>query len=183
MKGGKKYWEWTPDMETAFVNRKEYFTTAPILTYYSPEHQYIVETDTCVFGLQPVTSQKSSDDKLYPIGYYSAKFSAAKINYKIHDKELFAVVDYFEIWQKYLEGTLLLVLVYTDYQNLEYFTTTRVLNRRQAHWAQHLAGIDFKICYHPGSQKGKPDTFSRRSQYRPPNWGCEEQLIQTVLQE
>jgi len=39
------------------------------------------------------------------------------------------------------------VQVFLDHQNLEYFTTTKVLNRRQARWAQELAGIDFKIFY------------------------------------
>jgi hypothetical protein len=182
-KGDKKDWEWTPDMEKAFVDLKERFTTAPILTHYSPERQCIVETDASDFALGAVISQKSSDDKLHPIAYHSRKFSPAEINYEIHDKELLAVVDFFKIWRKYLEGTLLPVLVYTDHQNLEYFTTTKVLNRRQARWAQELAGIDFKICYRRGSQNGKPDALSWRSEYRPPKRGSEEQPIQTVLQE
>jgi hypothetical protein len=56
-------------------------------------------------------------------------------------------------------------------------------NRRQARWAQELAGIDFKICYRPGSQNGKPDALSRRSEYRPQKGGSEDQPIQTVLQK
>jgi hypothetical protein len=73
-KGDKKDWEWTPDMEKAFVDLKERFTTAPILTHYSPEHQCIVETDASDFALGAVISQKSSDDKLHPIAYHSRKF-------------------------------------------------------------------------------------------------------------
>jgi hypothetical protein len=46
-----------------------------------------------------------------------------------------------------------------------------------------LAGIDFKICYCPGSQNGKPDSLSRREEYQLPNGGSEEQPIQTVHQE
>jgi hypothetical protein len=74
--------------------------------------------------LGAVISQKSSDDMLHPIAYHSFKFSPAEINYEIYDKELLAVVDSFKIWWKYLEGTLLVVPVYTDHQNIEYFTTT-----------------------------------------------------------
>jgi hypothetical protein len=58
-KGDKKDWEWTPDIEKAFVDLKERFTTAPILTHYSPEWQYIVETDASDFALGAVISQKS----------------------------------------------------------------------------------------------------------------------------
>ena len=71
--------------------------------------------------------------------------------------------------------------MFSDHQNLEYFTTTKVLNRRQARWAQELAGIDFKIFFRPGSQNGKPDALSRRSEYRPENGGSEDQPITTIL--
>jgi hypothetical protein len=60
---------------------------------------------------------------------------------------------------------------------------TKVLNRRQARWAQELAGIDFKIYYQPGSQNGKPEALSRRSEYRPEKGGSENQPITTVLHQ
>jgi hypothetical protein len=77
-KGDKKDWEWTPDMEKAFVDLKERFTTAPILTHYNPERQCIVETDASDFALRAVISQKSSDDKLHPIAYHSRKFFTSR---------------------------------------------------------------------------------------------------------
>ena len=69
----------------------------------------------------------------------------------------------------------------SDHHNLEYFTTTKVLNRRQARWAQELAGIDFKIFYRPGSLNGKPDALSRRPEYHPEKGGIENKPITTVL--
>jgi len=65
---------------------------------------------------------------------------------------------------------------------LEYFTTTKVLNRRQARWAQELAGIDFRIYYRPGTQNGKPGALSRHSEYHPEKGGVENPPITTVLQ-
>ena len=41
-----------------------------------------------------------------------------------------------------------------------------MLNRRQAQWAQELAGYDFKICFRPGKHNGKADYLSRRPEYR-----------------
>jgi hypothetical protein len=75
------------------------------------------------------------------------------------------------------------VQVFSDHQNLKYFTTTKVLNRRQARWAQELAGIDFKIYYRPGSRNGKPDALSSRWKYRPENGGSENQPITTILHQ
>jgi len=117
------------------------------------------------------------------VAFHSRKFQPAEINYEIHNKELLAIVDAFKHWRRYCEGAVHQVRVFSDYQNLEYFTTTKVLNRRQARWAQELAGIDFRIYYRPGTQNGKPDALSRRSEYRPEKGGIENQPIMAVLQE
>jgi hypothetical protein len=71
----------------------------------------------------------------------------AEINYEIHDKELLAIVDTFKHWRRYCEGAIHQVQEFSDHQNLEYFTTTKVLNHRQARWMRELTGIDFKIYY------------------------------------
>jgi hypothetical protein len=76
-----------------------------------------------------------------------------------------------------------MVQVFTDHKNLEYFMTTKVLNRRQACWAQELAGMDFKIYYRKGTSNGKPDTLSRCPEYRPEKGGGRDQPIQTILNE
>jgi len=39
----------------------------------------------------------------------------------------------------------------------------KVLNRRQARWAQELAGIEFRIYYRPGSKNCKPAALLRHS--------------------
>jgi hypothetical protein len=96
-KGDKKDWRWTPEMEKAFVNLKECFTTVLILTLFNPKRQGIVETDASDFALGAVLSQKGDDDMLHPIAYHSRKFSPAEINHEIHDKELLAIVDSFKI--------------------------------------------------------------------------------------
>jgi len=58
-------------------------------------------------------------------------------------------------------------MVYTDHKNLEYFPTTKILNRRQVRWAQELAEFDFKIIYRAGIQNGKANTLKRRPEFRP----------------
>jgi hypothetical protein len=86
---------------------------------------------------------------------------------EVHNKELLAIMDALKLWGCYLEAALGTVMVYSDYQNLEYFMTTKVLNRRQVRWAPELAAFDFKIVYRPSSQNGKPDTLLGRSEDQP----------------
>jgi hypothetical protein len=80
-------------------------------------------------------SQIGNKKKLHPNAFHARKFSPAEINYEIHDKELLAIVDSFKAWRRYLEGSLYTVQVFIDHKNLEYFMTTKVLNRRQVCWA------------------------------------------------
>jgi hypothetical protein len=134
----------------------------------------MVETDASDFALGAVLSQKGDDGRLYLVVFHSRKFTLAEINYEIHDKELLAIVDCFKVWRRYLEGAMHTIQVYSDHQNLEYFTPTKVLNRCQARWAQELAGVDFKIFYRPGKQNGKPDALSRHPEFRPEKGGGED---------
>jgi hypothetical protein len=120
----------------------------------------IVKTDASDFALGANLSQTDEEGRLHPIAFYSRKFQPAEINYEVHDNELLAVVDSFKVWCRYLEGTVGTVMVFSDHQNLEYFTTTKALNRRQGRWAQELAAYDFKIVYRPGSQNGQQDALS-----------------------
>ena len=55
----------------------------------------------------------------------------AELNYEIYNKELLAIFDAFRQWRNYLEGSTHVVLVLSDHKNLEYFTTTKQLTRRQ----------------------------------------------------
>jgi hypothetical protein len=51
-----------------------------------------------------------------------------KINYKIHDKKLLAIMDAFEEWCHLFEGAQHEIIMYLDHKNLQYFMTTGVLN-------------------------------------------------------
>ena len=123
----------------------------------------MLETDASDFAKGSILSQAEPDGKWHPLAFYSKKFSPAEINYDIHDKEMSAIVDSFKQWEHWLIGSLHSVLVYMDHKNLEYFTTTKVLNRRQARWADYLSLFDFKIIFRPGRENGKADALSRRA--------------------
>jgi hypothetical protein len=159
--------EWGPEAEQAFQNLKTAFTTAPILVHPNFAKAFYLETDASDFALGAVLSQIGEDGKLHPVAFYSRKFSAAEINYEIHDKELLAIVDSFQEWRHFLEGAAHPVTVYTDHKNLEYFMSARVLNRRQARWNMSLSRFDFVINYRPGKQQGLSDALSRRSYLAP----------------
>ena len=75
-------------------------------------------------------SQYNDKGILYPIAFFSKKHSIIEYNYEIYNKELLAIVYCFKKWRPKLEGAFLLIKVITNHRNLEYFITTKLLNRR-----------------------------------------------------
>ena len=71
-------------------------------------------------------------------------------NYKIHDKEMLAIIRSLEEWRHFLEGARHWFEVWTDHKNLEYFCTAKKLNCRQACWSLYLANFDFMLHHWPG---------------------------------
>jgi hypothetical protein len=49
-------------------------------------------------------------------------------NYKIHNKEMLAIVKSLAEWQPELHSSVAQVKIYTDHKALEYFMTTKQLN-------------------------------------------------------
>jgi len=100
-----------------------------------------------------------------PVAFISKSLSDTERNYKIHNKEMLAVVRCLEAWRHFLEGTTIRFEIWTDYKNLEYFIKAQKLNRRQVRWALYLLRFNFMLKHVPGSKMGKADSLSRR-----PDW-------------
>jgi len=131
-----KQWAWNPEAEAAFQELKSRFTRAPILGHFDPTKPVIIETDASDFAIGAVLSQRDDNNGLHPVAFHSRKFQPMEINYDNDDRELLAIVDAFKHWRRYCEGAENQIQVFMDHHNLEYFTTTKVLNRRQARWAE-----------------------------------------------
>ena len=72
------------------------------------------------------------------------------------------IFEAFKHWQHYLEGSALPIDVVTNHQNLQYFSTTKILTHQQARWSEYLSGFNLIIRFHPGKLGTKPDTLTRR---------------------
>lgn len=161
---------WTDECTKAFNRLKSAFTSAPILRHFDPTKQIWVECDASDFCVAGVLSQMFPGDEdnklvLQPVAYFSRKLTPVECNYEIYDKELLAIIEAFEQWRPELAGmnTEEPIKVMSDHKNLEWFMSTKQLNRRQARWAEFLAEFNFVINYRPGKQGTKPDSLTRRS--------------------
>ena len=90
-------------------------------------------------------------------------------NYKIYDKKLLAIIQYFEEWRPKLESTAMPVKVLTNHKGLEYFMTTKKLTPRRARWAKFLSEFNFKVTYQTEKKNDKANALTRKPNERPAN--------------
>ncbi|MBW0566055.1 hypothetical protein O181_105770 [Austropuccinia psidii MF-1] len=106
-----------------------------------------------------VLSQVSDSGK-HPIAFNSRKLIPAELNYEIHDKEVLGIIWALKRWRAFLLSFPSPFEVLTNNSSLQYFMSSKVLTRRQAHWAQFLSEFHFSITYRPGRLATPPDALS-----------------------
>ncbi len=74
-------------------------------------------------------SQFNNEEQLKLIIFYFRKIISVKLNYKIHNKELLAIIIAFNKWRVYLKEFKYFIKVYINYKNLLYFIIIKILNR------------------------------------------------------
>ena len=121
-----------------------------------------METNASDYALATILSIVNEDNEVHPVAFHSRTFTAAELNYDIHNKELLAIFEAFKIWQHYLEGPAYSIDIVIDHKNLEYFSTTKVLTQRQARWSEYLSQFNFVIRFCPDHLSTKLDAFTRQ---------------------
>jgi len=61
----------------------------------------------------------------------------------------------------FLQGATHKIIIFSNRQNLTYFKTVILLNRRQARWAEQLEQYNFDLLHRKGTSNAKADILSR----------------------
>jgi len=124
-------WRWEGEEQTVFDELKKAFTTRPVLAAPDLDKEFRVEVDASNYATGGVLSMKCSDDLWRLVAFISKSLNDTERNYKIHNKEMLAIVRCLEAWRHFLEGTIVKFEIWTDHKNLEYFMKVQKLNRQQ----------------------------------------------------
>ena len=111
-------WKWEREQKEAFKRLKVVFTTEPILAIPDIDREMRVEADASDYATGGVLSTKCEDGKWRPVAFISKLLNATEQNYKIHNKEMLAVIRCLEAWRHYLEGVKLKFEIWTDHKSL-----------------------------------------------------------------
>ena len=71
---------------------KERFMTEPVLVTPDLDKEMRIEIDASDFAMGRVLSMKCEDEKWRPVAYISKLLNEAERNYKIHNKEMLAII-------------------------------------------------------------------------------------------
>jgi hypothetical protein len=157
---------WGKDQQAAFDQLKSAFIAAPALTNFDPELETILECDASGGATGSVLSQYGRDRVLRAVGYFSQKLDAAQAYYTIHDKELLVVMKCLAQWDVEWKMVRKFTVI-TNYKNLEYFITRRLLSERHVCWAETLSKYNLIFVYRPGKVNGRVDAMSRKEEDTP----------------
>ena len=122
-------WRWEGEEQTVFDELKKAFTTRPVLAAPDLDKEFRVEVDASNYATGGVLSMKCSDDLWRLVAFISKSLNDTERNYKIHNKEMLAIVRCLEAWRHFLEGIIIKFEIWTDNKNLKYFMKAQKLNR------------------------------------------------------
>jgi hypothetical protein len=126
-------WGWDDDAQVAFEELKKAMLLEPILQHFDPTRAITIETDISDYAISTVCLLPDDANILHLLGYFSPKVKDAERNYDIYDKELLAIMDALDKWSTYCKSIPHVIVILSDYKNLEYWQTKQDLNLRQAH--------------------------------------------------
>jgi hypothetical protein len=98
---------WTPECVNALDTLIKVVTSSPVLVAPDQDCQFELEVDASQYALGAILWQRdpAMPQKLHAIGYYSKTLAPAEMNYKIHDRELLAVIRALHRWSHLLHAT------------------------------------------------------------------------------
>ena len=153
-------YKWEAPQEEAFKQLKDTLTTAPILKVPDPTKPFTVNTDASEFALGAVLLQDG-----HPIAFESRKLTAAERNYRVHERELLAIIHALKVWRCYLDNRKRNTLL-TDHASLRWINSQPTLTGRQARWVETLQMFDLEILHKPGKANVVADALSRRPDHK-----------------
>ncbi|XP_071729085.1 uncharacterized protein [Rutidosis leptorrhynchoides] len=142
----------------AFNLLKEKLVNPPIIISSDWDKDFELMCDASDYALGAVLGQRV-DQHFRPIYYASKTLNGAELNYTTTEKELLAVVFYFDKFRSYLVHSK--TTVYTDHSALKYVFQKQDAKHHLIHWVLLFQEFDIEIRDKKGAENVATDYLSR----------------------
>lgn len=151
--------EWTAECETAVVSLRKAMVESVPLMHPAFDEPFILRCDASGVGLGGVLCQRTKEDALRPVAYYSRQFNVHERRYDVRERELLALVSCVKHWELFLLPRPF--VIHTDHRNLVWLFKDAHLTGRLARWALLLQSFVFSVVHVPGTSLPDADLLSR----------------------
>ena len=149
-------WQWQHEQEDAVEKLKNALITAPVLKFFDPKKNVVIQADASKDGLGACLMQDG-----HPIAYASRALTDTEKNYAQIEKELLAIVFSVKRFHQYVYGVK--VDVQSDHKPLETILRKPLgtAPSRLQRMLLQLQRYDLNVIYTPGKELQIADTLSR----------------------
>ena len=149
-------WHWDRPQASAFAEIKRLVTTTPVLAYYEPQKELVVQCDASEKGLGATLLQGGR-----PLTFASRALTDTETRYAQIEKELLAIVFAMERFDQYTRGRL--TVVHSDHKPLETIVKKPLASapRRLQGMLMRLQRYEIEVRYRPGREMHIADMLSR----------------------
>ena len=150
-------WNWTSAEDKAFQTVKQLVTQAPVLAYYKPDKEIVIQCDASGKGLGAAALMQEGR----ALAYASRALTDAETRYATIEKEMLVFVFALEKWHQYAFGRH--VVAKSDHKPFEAIVKKpldRALKRLQGMLLRSLA-YDIEVQHCPGKSMHLADMMSR----------------------
>ncbi|XP_064111370.1 uncharacterized protein LOC135218851 [Macrobrachium nipponense] len=149
-------WNWTEKQEKAFIESKRLITNAPILQYYDPNLDLVIQCDASQNGLGSVLLQCGK-----PIAFASCALSETEKRYAQIEKETLAIVFSLRKFHEYVYGRK--IIVESDHKPIASIVLKPLCNapKRLQGMLLNILQYDVEIIHKIGKEIYVADALSR----------------------
>ena len=148
--------QWNPEQEKSFNNVKEALTKTPILAFFDPKKEVVIQCDASKDGIGACLLQDGR-----PIAYASRAMLPAETRYAQIEKELLAIVYSMDKFSQYVYGRT--VTVHSDHKPLEsvFKKSVTKASPRLQRMLMRLQRYSLQVVYKRGKEMHIADALSR----------------------
>lgn len=143
----------------AFEKLKQYLSSCPILSIYSPDLETELHCDASSHGFGAILLQKQRDGIFKPVSYFSHRTSPTESNYHSFELETLSAIYAIKRFHVYLLGIPFKIV--TDCDSFRLTLSKQTINPRISRWAMFLQNYDYTIEHRSSKRMRHVDALSR----------------------
>jgi len=153
---------WTEEAQKAFDKLKKKFKEKPIFITSDPTKAFEIFANALNHTTGAVLIQRDDNGVQHPCFFYSKPLSPVEKCYHTSEQEFLVIIQAIQEWKHYIDGVPDKTIIWTDHNNIIYWTNPAKLLQRMIRWLTTLSAYKIKIKYIAGNKNTIADTLSQK---------------------